>query len=239
MTTRPEPGAEHGRPMGRPVEGVPRRTLDQALRYHGVVELLSRHRASEVLEVGSGSSGLAAFWAGQVTGLDLRFDGTPLPNPDVVEGSALDLPFDDRSFEAVVLRGRLRAPAEGAPVAGLLRASPGRSSTGLAGLPGRGRRAPDGSGDRPVGPDAPTAAARMADRAPRVRLPGLEGDTRLAEPGISQILALFALLCDSCRRHHRRACSGRHAGGPARQLERHTCHAPVGAGPALPAGAVV
>ena len=88
--------------MGRPVEGAPRPTLDQAIRYHAVVEFLSRHRVSEVLEVGSGSSGLAAFWPGQVTGLDLRFDGTPLPNLRVVKGSALHLPFDNRSFEAIV-----------------------------------------------------------------------------------------------------------------------------------------
>jgi hypothetical protein len=93
---------EHARPMGHLFEGAPRTTLDQALRYHSVVEFLARHRVSEVLEVGSGSSGLAAFWPGQMTGVDLRFDGTPLPNLRVVEGSALKLPFEDRSFEAVV-----------------------------------------------------------------------------------------------------------------------------------------
>jgi hypothetical protein len=88
--------------MGRPVEGPPRITLDQALRYHSVIDYLTRHRASEVLEVGSGSSGLAAFWPGHVTGVDLRFDGTPLPNLRVIEGSAFNLPFENRSFEAVV-----------------------------------------------------------------------------------------------------------------------------------------
>ncbi len=104
--------------MGSPVRGAPRRTLDQALRYHGVVELLTTSRVSDVLEVGSGSSGLAAFWPGEVTGLDLRFDGTPLPNLHVVEGNALHLPFDNASFEAVVcvdvfehLPGELRSPA--------------------------------------------------------------------------------------------------------------------------------
>jgi hypothetical protein len=94
--------AEHARPMGRLVEGPPRISLDQALRYHGPIEFLTKRRVAEVLEVGSGSSGLAAFWPGPVTGLDLRFDGTPLPNLNVVEGSALELPFEDRSFEAVV-----------------------------------------------------------------------------------------------------------------------------------------
>jgi Methyltransferase domain len=88
--------------MGRLVEGPPRITLDQALRYHSVVDFLTKHGVSEVLEVGSGSSGLAAFWPGDVTGVDLRFDGTPLPNLSVIKGNALDLPFDDRSFEAVI-----------------------------------------------------------------------------------------------------------------------------------------
>jgi hypothetical protein len=88
--------------MGRLVDGPPRKTLDQALRYHSVIEFLARHGASEVLEVGSGSSGLAAFWPGHVTGVDVRFDGTPLPNLSPIEGTAVDLPFDNQSFEAVV-----------------------------------------------------------------------------------------------------------------------------------------
>jgi hypothetical protein len=88
--------------MGRLVKGPPRITFDQALRYHRPIEFLARHRVSEVLEVGSGSSGLAGFWPGQVTGVDLRFDGTPLPNLRTIEGSALELPFEDRSVEAVV-----------------------------------------------------------------------------------------------------------------------------------------
>jgi SAM-dependent methyltransferase len=88
--------------MGRPVEGAPRATLDQGLRYDGVVRFLQRLSPSEVLEIGSGSSGLAAWWPGPVTGVDLRFDGDPLPNLSTIAASAADLPFADRQFDAVV-----------------------------------------------------------------------------------------------------------------------------------------
>jgi len=54
------------------------------------------------LEVGSGASGLAAWWPGRVVGVDLRFDGEPLPNLTTVEASAGALPFPDRAFPAVV-----------------------------------------------------------------------------------------------------------------------------------------
>jgi len=90
------------RAMGSAVGGLPRRTLDQALRYDGVMRFLRRHGATRILEVGSGASGLAAFWPGPVVGVDLRFDGTPFPNLTTVVGSATELPFDDRAFDAVV-----------------------------------------------------------------------------------------------------------------------------------------
>jgi len=93
---------EDVRAMGSMVTGRPRRRLDQALRYDGVVRFLRRQGTTRILEVGSGTSGLAAFWDGPVTGVDLRFDGTPLPNLTTVKGSAAELPFEDRAYEAVV-----------------------------------------------------------------------------------------------------------------------------------------
>ena len=90
------------RAMGSSVEGRPRRTLDQALRYHGAVHFLTCFGAGRILEVGSGASGLAAFWPGVVSGVDVRFDGAPLPNLTTIQGSATALPFDDGAFDAVV-----------------------------------------------------------------------------------------------------------------------------------------
>ena len=75
------------RAMGSAVGGQPRRTLDQAIRYDGAVRFLRRYGATRILEVGPGTSGPAAFWDGPVTGVYLRFDGTPLPNLTTVKGS--------------------------------------------------------------------------------------------------------------------------------------------------------
>lgn len=90
------------RSMGSPVAGRPRATLDQAMRYLSVTRFLARHGVEEVVDVGSGSTGLAAWWPGRVIGVDMRFDGEPAPNLTPVVGSALELPFADRSQRAVV-----------------------------------------------------------------------------------------------------------------------------------------
>lgn len=90
------------RAMGSPVAGRPRATLDQAMRYRSVVRFLEAHGIGAALDVGSGASGLAAWWPGRVTGVDLRFDGDPPANLTPVHGSVLELPFPDRSHEAVV-----------------------------------------------------------------------------------------------------------------------------------------
>lgn len=90
------------RPMGTPVSGRPVPTIDQALRYRPIVKLLERVRSERVLEVGSGCSGLAAWWPGSVVGVDMRFDGDPLPNLTTVQASATALPFPDGAFQVVV-----------------------------------------------------------------------------------------------------------------------------------------
>lgn len=74
------------RAMGSAVWGQPRRMLDQAIRYDGVVRFLRRYGVTRILEVGSGTSGLAAFWSGPVTGVDHRFDGIALPNLTTIQG---------------------------------------------------------------------------------------------------------------------------------------------------------
>ena len=114
------------RAMGTPVEGAPRAMLNQALRYARPIAFLDRLGAGGVLDVGSGASGLASWWPHPVTGVDLRFDGVPPPNLTTVTGSILNLPFADRSHDAVVctdvfehLPADSRAPA----LAELLRVS--------------------------------------------------------------------------------------------------------------------
>jgi hypothetical protein len=88
--------------MGADVTGTPRTMMNQALRYDRVMRWIGANRVERVLEAGSGASGLAAWWPGPVTGVDLRFDGTPPANLTTVEGSVFDLPFPDRSHDAVV-----------------------------------------------------------------------------------------------------------------------------------------
>ena len=56
----------------------------------------------EVLEIGSGSFGLAYFYPHPIVGCDLNFPFPPRRSMRPVICSAINLPFPDRSFEAVV-----------------------------------------------------------------------------------------------------------------------------------------
>ena len=69
--------------------------------------LLARHpelfdRERRVLEVGSGSEGIARALKRTVVGLDRVFWGTPNPDLSAVRGSVLELPFADAAFDDVV-----------------------------------------------------------------------------------------------------------------------------------------
>jgi SAM-dependent methyltransferase len=82
-------------------------TVDTALRYHAVIQLLAeRYRPDlRVLEVGSGSGGVTEFLEHPVTGVDLAFERTADRRTrwlEPVAGSAEALPFPDRSFDAVL-----------------------------------------------------------------------------------------------------------------------------------------
>jgi SAM-dependent methyltransferase len=92
---------------------IPRRfsvlwhTVDGALRYHRVLDELEDVWRDDlrVLEVGSGSGGVAAYVNHPIVGVDTRFDRTALnvqPNLEPVEASATALPFDDASMDVVL-----------------------------------------------------------------------------------------------------------------------------------------
>lgn len=84
--------------------------LNQAARYSPVVDLLASKAGGRLLEVGSGSRGIADFvdsrWS--VVACDRSFDDYGSPDTgsgggaERVVGDVLSLPFGNRSFDAVV-----------------------------------------------------------------------------------------------------------------------------------------
>lgn len=75
-----------------------------ALRYLPIVAEIRRSKIKnpKILEIGSGSIGIAPYYKRKVTGLDLEF---PLPHFDMlkqVKGNALHMPFPDKSFDFVL-----------------------------------------------------------------------------------------------------------------------------------------
>lgn len=78
--------------------------LNWAVRYFPILRVLRRQAAGAgtILEVGSGSFGLAHFYGGQVVGCDVSFPQPPKDNMLPVRCSGTALPFADSSFDAVV-----------------------------------------------------------------------------------------------------------------------------------------
>jgi len=75
----------------------------QLVRYASVVALLSRGRPGSFLEVGSGPVGITLLRPDlRIVGCDLAFYRRPDSGVTPVRGSALALPFRDRSFDEVV-----------------------------------------------------------------------------------------------------------------------------------------
>lgn len=81
----------------------PNWNLDAALRYLPVAEHLNRSGAEQVLDVGSGGTGLALYWGRRTIALDVSLPQAlqgSLTRP--VLGTATALPFRDQSIEVVV-----------------------------------------------------------------------------------------------------------------------------------------
>lgn len=77
-----------------------------ALRYLPIVEEIKKSKITktpEVLEVGSGPLGIAPYLKMPVTGVDIKFDGPKFPLLKQVFAKATNLPFEDQSFDFVVL----------------------------------------------------------------------------------------------------------------------------------------
>jgi hypothetical protein len=79
--------------------------LNRAARFFPILrELKSLLPAGgALLEVGSGSLGLGEFWSHPFVGCDVIFSSRPVKNMRAVQCSGHQLPFKDRSFDAVVV----------------------------------------------------------------------------------------------------------------------------------------
>lgn len=77
---------------------------DTVIRYAPIVDQIlgSDLPAPSLLEVGSGTQGIAPYLPFRITGVDLAFDGEIHPNLDAVCQPGTRLPFGDKSFDFVV-----------------------------------------------------------------------------------------------------------------------------------------
>lgn len=75
-----------------------------ALRYLPIVREIRQAKLTNptVLEIGSGSLGIAPYLKKKVTGLDLYFPSPHFPLLYEVTGSGTDIPFSDKSFDFIL-----------------------------------------------------------------------------------------------------------------------------------------
>lgn len=78
---------------------------EAALRYGPIIRLLKKKHLEKgkLLEVGSGSYGIAPYLKKKMTGVDIEFSEPEFPLLRQVKGSALKLPFPKKHFEVVIL----------------------------------------------------------------------------------------------------------------------------------------
>lgn len=73
-----------------------------AIRYLPIVAKIKKNNYQSVLEVGSGSLGIAPYLGHPVTGLDKSFQPPYFPLLNRVVGSGKKIPFPDKSFDVVI-----------------------------------------------------------------------------------------------------------------------------------------
>ncbi len=78
--------------------------LNWAVRYFPILRVLKNDSGDKglILEIGSGSFGLAQFYSGPVIGCDVSFPSAPKENMFPVRCSGTSLPFADSYFDSVV-----------------------------------------------------------------------------------------------------------------------------------------
>ncbi|MCL4367163.1 methyltransferase domain-containing protein [Patescibacteria group bacterium] len=78
---------------------------DAALRYWPIVQLIKKEHLQNtaILEIGSGSLGIAPYLKNLVTGVDVQFEESQFPLLRQVKASALNLPFTSSQFDVVIL----------------------------------------------------------------------------------------------------------------------------------------
>jgi hypothetical protein len=79
--------------------------LNRAARFFPILQELKHQLPAdgELLEVGSGSLGLGEFWNRSFVGCDVSFTTRPVNHMRAVMCSGAQLPFRDRTFDAVVV----------------------------------------------------------------------------------------------------------------------------------------
>jgi len=76
--------------------------LNRWARYLPIIDFLKATKPEEILEVGSGSYGLAEFCQRKIVGCDICFPGAAAPNLIPLLGSCFALPFPENAFDLVV-----------------------------------------------------------------------------------------------------------------------------------------
>lgn len=78
---------------------------ETAVRYSPIVKLLKKQRLlkSKILEIGSGSYGIAPYLKLKIDGVDTNFEEPEYELLNQIKGSAVNLPFRNNSYDVAIL----------------------------------------------------------------------------------------------------------------------------------------